>query len=81
MEKFKKYLINEICTFKPMFEVRKEKIDIISCCLFSIKNFDKYVDGLKVWVYYLNKPANNYIFRLFVDNHVYNDERIQKILS
>ncbi len=85
MKKIKKYLINDICTFKPMFEVRKKKIDIISCCLFRMKNhyknFDKYVNGLQVWADYLNKPDNNYIFRLFVDNHIYNDEKIQKILS
>jgi hypothetical protein len=73
----KEYLINKICTFKPMFEVRKEKIDILSSCLFNIKN----LDGLQDWADYLNKPNNNYILRLFVDQPIYDNEKIQKILS
>ena len=44
------------------------------------KNFNIYIYGLKKWIKFLNSFDHDYILRLFIDNNVYNDKEIMKLI-
>ncbi len=80
------YLENPICSFKPLWDIDYTKKENIFCSVFfkmkeHYKNFDKYVNGLSNWVNYMNNIKYNYKFRIFIDQNVYEDERIMKIIK
>ncbi len=83
------YLKNNICNFKILNQKPNEyymkKKNIISLCFFKkeqySKNFNIYMFGLKTWVKFINSFKHNYIIRLFIDNNVYEDQTIMKIIN
>jgi hypothetical protein len=83
------YLKNDICGFKILnpkpVEYYMKKKNIISVCFFKkeqySKNFNIYMFGLKNWVKFINSFKHNYIIRIFIDNNVYEDQEIMKIIN
>lgn len=83
------YLKNNICNFKILNQKPNEyymkKKNIISLCFFKkeqySKNFKIYMFGLKNWVKFINSFKHNYIIRIFIDNNVYEDKEIMKIIN
>ena len=82
-----KYLENDICEFKLIGNSKyyDKKTNILSCCFFKMnkhyKNFDIYINGLKKWIKFLESFEHNYIFRLFIDDNIYNDKQIMDIIN
>ena len=83
----KKYLENSICNFTPLFEIDYTiKKNLISCCFFKrynlyYKDFSKYIDGLQILYNHVIKFYKDYSIRLFIDNSIYKDKNIMKILK
>jgi hypothetical protein len=81
------YLENDICKFTPLFDIDyKVKKDIISMCFFKMqkgyKDFSLYLNGIQnITKYYKEKYGNTYSIRLFIDNTIYKDREIMKILK
>lgn len=79
---------NDICNFKYVgyhnFDL-KRKYDVISACLFRMKNhyknFKKYTDGLKKWLKEIYKLDKHLIMLIFIDEHIYKDNEIMKIIN
>lgn len=80
-----KYLENNICEFKPLFNIDySKKKDIISCSFFKMlnsgyKDFNIYIDGLvKLYNYiqHLNTKGYKYHLRIFIDLSIYDDKYI-----
>jgi hypothetical protein len=82
-----KYLENDICDFKIVHgEIDySKKINIICAVFFKMnkyyKDFSSYIEGLKFIVNYVDNVNTDYKFRIFVDNNVYKDENIMKVLT
>lgn len=79
------YSPNDICNLQPLWDFdSNKKYNVICSCLFKMykgyKNFDKYVNGLKLIIDYLNTSTHDYKFRIFIDDHVYKDTNIMKLL-
>jgi len=80
------YLTNEICNFKPLFNVNNnEKKDCIFMSFFKInnpyKNFDIYINRLYNTHQKLNKTFPSFRQRMFIDQHIYNDRGIMNKLT
>ncbi len=79
------YLINPICKFIPLrvFNQNQEK-NILSTCFFKMgkhyKNFDTYIKGLKRLINLVNSQSK-YILKIFIDEHIKNDNQIYPILK
>jgi hypothetical protein len=84
-----KYLNNNICEFKPLFNYSvQEKKNIVSCSFFKLhasqyKDFNLYINGLeklydKVYNQYKNEK---FIIRLFIDNSIYKDQKLYERLQ
>ena len=79
-----KYLENDICNFEIVssWDISK-KYNILSTCFFKMgshyKNFDIYIRGLKNLIRLL-KSQSNYVLRIFIDEHIKDDEQIYPIL-
>ena len=79
------YLQNNICNFTPLFNTDyNTKINILSASFFKIKenykNFNIYINRLKSLIKIINNQ-NNYVLRLFIDNHIYNNEQIMQLFK
>ena len=80
------YLENDICNLKLIenSKLSKNKINILSTAFFKMdkhyKNFNIYLNGLKKWIKFLNSFNHDYTLRLFIDNNVYNDREIMKLI-
>lgn len=78
------YLDNDYCSFIPLDKLNlKKKKDLFVTSLFKMgsggyKSFTRYLEGLKI----LNKLAeeNNMEVRLFIDQTIYSDKQIMKML-
>jgi hypothetical protein len=84
----REYLKNDICEFKPLFNIDYNvKKNILSTCFFKMVNsgyrdFSEYVKGLIVLNNLITKSNLNYKIRLFIDTSIYSDKIIfDKILS
>ncbi len=82
------YLKNDICKFTPLCNINYNiKKDIISMVLFKMynsgyKDFSFYTKGLtKVYNHYKNKYGNKYTLRLFIDDTIYNDEKLMNDIN
>jgi hypothetical protein len=80
-----KYLENNICEFKPLFNINySQKKDIISCSFFKMlnsgyKDFNIYIKGLinlYNYVEHLNTKGYKYHLRIFIDSSIYEDKYI-----
>jgi hypothetical protein len=79
------YFENSICNFIPLYSYNsKKKYNVFSTCLFRMpehyKNFDKYVNGLQKWSEYIKSSKNDYYLRIFIDQNIYDDAEIMKII-
>lgn len=78
---------NDICNFQYVghhdFDFTK-KYDVISTCLFRMKNhyknFKMYTDGLKKWLKEIYKLDKHLIMLIFIDEHIYKDDEVMKII-
>jgi len=81
------YLQNNICTFTPLFDINyKIKKNLICCSFFKMynkgyKDFSIYLKGIYVMYNHVIYKVKNYSIRLFIDNSIYKDENIMKILK
>ena len=81
------YLDNNICTFTPLFDINyKIKKNLICCSFFKMynkgyKDFSIYLKGIYFMYNYVIHKVKNYSIRLFIDNSIYKDENIMKILK
>ncbi len=80
------YLKNDICKFKPLFEFNPEKKQNIYCTTFfkmnkHYKDFNKYINGLKLWINYINNSKNDYQFRLFIDQNILDDNEVMTLIN
>ena len=87
MFKYMEYLQNNLCKFKPLFNINYNiKKNLICCCIFKMSNkgykeFSIYLNGLyKMYKYVINN-LKNYRIRLFIDNSIYKDKNIMDILN
>ena len=79
-----KYLSNDICNFEIISSWdTSQKYNILSTCFFKMsshyKNFDIYIKGLKNLIKLLNSQSN-YVLRIFIDEHIKNDNSIYSLL-
>jgi len=80
------YLQNKICKFIPLFEFNPYiKKNIVSACFFKMrkggyKNFNRYLNGIKILYDVINEILPNFSLRLFIDMSIYNDTSIMNIL-
>lgn len=79
------YLKNNICEFEILTPWNIEKkYNILSTSFFKMgshyKNFDVYVRGLKKLIK-LVETQNNYVLRIFIDEHIKYDKQIYPILQ
>jgi hypothetical protein len=82
----KNYLENKLFKLYPLFNINYNiKKNLICASLFKIKelykSFDKYIDILEKIYHIIDKKYKNYSFRVFIDNTIYNDEKIMKRLK
>jgi hypothetical protein len=79
-----KYLENKICNFEILFDYNNDKKNILSACFFKMNNhykdFKIYINGLKNIIQLLNQQ-NKYILRIFIDEHIKNDNYIFNLLK
>ena len=81
------YLQNNICTFTPLFDINyKIKKNLICCSFFKMynkgyKDFSIYLKGIYIMYNHVIYKIKNYSIRLFIDNSIYKDENIMKILK
>lgn len=80
-----KYLSNPLCEFKPLFKLTKKKKNIVSSSFFKIhgggyKKMDRYINGIRYVNKFIVEEMENFIHRLFVDESIYNDQKIMKVL-
>ena len=81
------YLQNNICTFIPLFNINyKIKKNLICCAFFKMynkgyKDFSIYIKGIYIMYNHVIHKIKNYSIRLFIDNSIYKDENIMKILK
>ena len=81
------YLENGICNFKLIgrSKIHKNGVNIISITFFKLpkvyKNFYIYINGLKNWIKILEELKSNFIIRLFIDQNIYDDQNIMKIIN
>ena len=78
------YLINNICEFEILTAWdSSHKYNILSTCFFKMgshyKNFDTYVKGLKKLIKIVESQSK-YVLRIFIDEHIKDDEQIYPIL-
>lgn len=78
------YLENRLVKFKPLFKINyKIKKNLICCSLFKrntsyYKDFSLYTKGLyKIY----HSIIKDFSIRLFIDNSIYNDKEIMKLLN
>ena len=86
-----RYLENNICEFKLLFDIDYTvKKNIISCSFFKMinkgyKDFNIYIKGIKELndyiINHVNKKYGKYNLRLFIDNSIYNDNEIMNKLN
>lgn len=85
-----KYLNNKVCDFKLLFNNfnPNNKKNIVSCAFFKLmstpyKNFNVYIDGLeKLYDKVYNEYSEeNFTIRLFIDNSIYNDNKLLERLK
>ena len=79
------YLKNPICNFTPLFNMTKKKKNIVSSSFFKIhgggyKKFDRYINGIRYINKFIVEEMENFVHRLFVDESIYNDQKIMSIL-
>lgn len=79
------YLSNDICDFEILFDFNKsDKKNILSACFFRMnkhyKDFTIYKNGLKKLITLLNSQQE-YILRIFIDEHIRNDKEIFDLLQ
>lgn len=80
------YLENDICKLIPLFDFNPNiKKNIFSGCFFKMrgggyKNFNKYLNGIKILYDVINEEMPNFSLRLFIDMSIYNDKTIMNIL-
>ena len=83
---YNNYLKNDICDFILLDknDIYKKKRNMFTTSFFklekSYKNFNKYLEGLNNWIHFLNSFEHDYIFRIFIDQNIYNDKNIMKLL-
>ena len=76
------YLENNICSFKPLFNIDySKKKNIVSSAFFKsdesgYKNFNLYIDGLEKLYNNVINDNNNFTLRIFIDNSIYNDNNL-----
>ncbi len=80
------YLKNDICKFKPLFEFNPNKKVNIFCTTFfkmnkHYKDFNKYINGLKMWINYINNSKNDFMFRLFIDQNILDDNEVMTLIK
>jgi hypothetical protein len=79
-----KYLKNDICNFEVLFDINYNKVNILSTCFFKMdkhyKNFNIYIKGIKKIINMVNNQ-DKYYLRIFIDEHIKNDENIFNILK
>lgn len=81
-----KYLENNICDFDPKFDFNKQKKqNIVSCSFFKMakhyKDFTIYIRGFIKLVDHVRKNLQDFKIRLFIDNTIYNDQKIMKKIN
>jgi len=80
------YLKNPICKFIPLYEFdNKNKKKVVSVCFFKIrtgsyKNFDKYLNGIKILHKKIINETPDFFLKIFIDYSIYSDNNIMKIL-
>jgi len=84
----KDYLKNEICQFTLLSKknIYKKKRNIFTTSFFKLKNsyknfYDNYIVGLNNWINFLNSFEHDYIFRIFIDENIYNDKKLMEVLE
>ena len=81
------YLKNILCNFKPLFPIDySKKKKIISACFFklhggSYKDFNIYINGLKILSKFIKNNLPDFSIRLFIDNSIYSDKNIMDIFQ
>ncbi len=83
-----KYLENDICEFKCLFDLNpNNKKNIVSVSFFKIfgggyKNFNIYINGfLKLQKLVLKEKKYNFWIRLFIEKSIYNDKELFNKIS
>lgn len=82
-----KYLENNICEFEPLFQLSKQKKNIVSISFFKIygggyKNFNLYIDGfMNIHKYVIEEKIYNFTIRLFIDLTIKNDTKLFERLT
>jgi hypothetical protein len=80
------YLENTVCKMIPLFEINyKIKKKLICASFFKMKtsgykDFSIYVNGVKNVSKNINNIYPDWVFRIFIDNHIYNDAEIMNVL-
>ena len=79
------YLKNNICNFELLFDYNDNiKYNLLSTCFFKMsnhyKNFNVYINGLKRLIKLL-ESQNDYMLRIFIDEHIKSDLEIYNILK
>ena len=81
------YLENNICKFKPLFEIDySKKINIVSTVFFKMKDsgykpFSRYLMGVQYLANVIKKTLPNFSLRLFIDDTIYSDANIMDRLN
>jgi len=87
IEGYKDYLKNDLCQFTLLNkkDIYKKKRNMFTTSFFKLKkgykDFSNYMIGLQNWINFLNSFENDYIFRIFIDENIYNDKKIMNILQ
>ena len=80
------YLKNPICKFIPLYDFdNKIKKKVVSVCFFklrtgSYKNFDKYINGIKILHKKIINEKSDFFLKIFIDYSIYSDNKIMIIL-
>jgi hypothetical protein len=80
------YLKNPICKFIPLYDFdNKLKKNVVSVCFFklrtgSYKNFNKYLNGLKILHKKIINEKPDFFLKIFIDYSIYSDINIMRIL-
>lgn len=78
------YDINKICNLKYLIRPKKfhplKKYDVVATSLFKMtngyKNFEKYMNGLKLGINYFTNNIPNMYFLLFIDSSISGDSKL-----
>jgi hypothetical protein len=78
---------NDMCNFTYVGHYDfnfKKKYDVISTCLFRMKDhykdFSVYINGMKRWLKEIYKLDKNLIMLIFIDDHIYKDKEIMRLI-